>query len=76
MKAIGTTDEVRARLMLRGWRSTSAWARENGFLPVTVRKAVNAWGLRTDREPLGGLNRQIIKKLRADLARPAKTLSE
>lgn len=76
MKAIGTTDEVKARLMLRGWRSMSAWARENGYLPVTVRMAVSIWGLRTDKEPHGGLNRQIIKKLRADLARPTKALSE
>jgi len=76
MKAIGDTSRVKALLMLRGWRSMSAWARAHGYLPVTVRVTVAKWGLRSDKEPHGGLSREIIKKLRAELARPAKALAE
>lgn len=67
MRPIGTMDEVRGKLALRGWRSLAAWAVANGYLPGTVRRAVYDWGHRADREPHGGINRQIIRDLRREL---------
>ena len=67
MKPIGDMTTVRAKLMLRGWRSLSAWAVAHGYLPVTARRAIYDWGQREER-PLGGINRQIMASLRRTLA--------
>lgn len=63
MKPIGDMNTVRAKLMLRGWRSLSAWASAHGYLPGTALRAVHDWGQCSDR-PWGGINRQIIADLR------------
>ncbi|MFN4097787.1 MAG: hypothetical protein ACK4GG_13545 [Sphingomonas sp.] len=69
-KALENMRQVKAALLLRGWNSVSAWAIAHGFLPVTARRAIYDWWHRTDREPLGGINRQIIAELRAEVAKP------
>lgn len=66
MKPIGDTNTVRAKLLMAGWRSLSAWAIAHGYMPKTVWRAVADWGQRTDR-PLGGINRQIMRDLRRTL---------
>lgn len=71
MKPIGDVNEVRAKLLMRGWRSLSAWAVAHGYLPGTVRRAVYDWGPRAER-PWGGINRQIMADLRKTLAEDAE----
>ncbi|MFZ5510871.1 hypothetical protein [Thermomonas sp.] len=68
MRPIGDINTVRARLLMRGWRSVAAWAEAHGYLPVTVRRTIYQWGERP-QAPHGGVGRQIM----ADLQ---KTLSE
>lgn len=63
MKPIGDMNTVRARLLMAGWRSLSAWAVAHGYSQKTAWRAVKDWGLRADR-PLGGINRQIMSDLR------------
>ncbi len=63
MKKLGSMSEVRARLQARGWSSVAAWARAHGYLPVTVRRTVYEWGGRADRDPHGGIGRQIVRDL-------------
>lgn len=70
MQAQVNMREVRAALILRGWHSVAEWAAAHGFVPITVRRAIYDWWHRTDREPLGGINRQIIAALRAEVAKP------
>ena len=72
MEAIGDMNTVRAKLLMRGWRSLSAWAIAHGYLPVTARRAVYDWGMRTER-PHGGINRQIIADLRKTLEEEAES---
>ncbi|MEW5885875.1 MAG: hypothetical protein AB1735_04130 [Pseudomonadota bacterium] len=69
MKPIGTMQRVRRGLILRGWNSVDEWARAHGFLAGTVRRVVYDWGMR-DREPLGGIGRQVMAALRAELDKP------
>ena len=69
-KALENMRQVKAALLLRGWDSVAAWALANHFLPVTARRAIYDWWHRTDREPLGGINRQTISALRAEIAKP------
>lgn len=66
MKPIGDMNAVRAKLLLAGWRSLSAWAAAHGHNPKTVWRTVTDWGRREDR-PLGGINRQIMRDLRRTL---------
>lgn len=66
MKAIGDINTVRARVILAGYRSVSAWARVHGYLPVTVRRVIYDWGQRTDI-PHGGIGRQVMSDLRMTL---------
>jgi hypothetical protein len=49
-------------------RGTSArrWALERGYRPRTVYAAIRDWAHRAEA-PLGGINRQVIADLRADL---------
>ena len=51
--------------------SLRAWALGRGFRPGTVYAAVRSWGWRLDQAPHGGLARQIVARLKADL--PAAT---
>jgi hypothetical protein len=67
MKQLGDMNEVKTKLQARGWSSVAAWARAHGYLPVTVRRTVYDWGRRVDRDPLGGIGRQIIRDLRRTL---------
>lgn len=67
MKKLGDMNEVREKLRARGWSSVAAWARAHGYLPVTVRRTVYDWGGRADRDPLGGIGRQIVRDLRRTL---------
>lgn len=59
--------QVRAALLIRGWRSLADWAKANGFLPVTARRVVYDWWHRHDRDPLGGVARQVMAALRSEL---------
>lgn len=70
-QALQNMREVKAALLLRGWPSVAAWAAAHGFMPVTVRRAVYDWWHR-DREPLGGIGRQIMAALREDVAHPPR----
>lgn len=69
METIGDLNTVRAKVILAGYHSLSAWAREHGYLPVTVRWVVRNWGHRID-PPHGGIGRQIMSDLRATLGAP------
>ena len=60
---LGDMQAVRARLAKAGYPSVRAWAQAHGYLPVTVRRTIYWWGMRTD-QPLGGIGRQIIADLR------------
>lgn len=62
--------EVKAALLLRGWPSIAAWATAHGYLPVTVRSTIYHWWHRRDREPLGGMGRQIMAALLAEMLKP------
>lgn len=62
--------EVRAALIMRGWNSVAEWAVAHGFVPITVRRVIYDWWHRADREPLGGIGRQIMAALRAELEKP------
>lgn len=44
-----------------------AWAAARGHRARTVYLVIQRWGPRRDREPLGGMGRQIMADLRADL---------
>lgn len=68
MKAIGNMQQVRMQLMLRGYRSVEEWAQRKGHISASVRRAVYDWGQREDREPHGGITRQIMADLRKTLA--------
>ncbi len=67
MQARKNMQEVRAALIMRGWHSVAAWAVAHGYMPITVRRYIYDWWHRTDREPLGGIARQIGKDLRAEI---------
>ena len=62
-RPLGDMRAVRARLVNAGYPSVRAWAQAHGYLPVTVRRTIHWWGMRTD-QPLGGIGRQIIADLR------------
>ncbi len=68
MKAIGNMQQVRTQLMLRGYRSVEEWAQSRGYISASVRRAIYDWGQREDREPHGGITRQIMADLRKTLA--------
>lgn len=73
MKPIGDMQYVRRQLLLRGWNSVDHWARAHGFLAGTVRRVVYDWGMR-DKEPLGGIGRQVMAALRAELEKPIEEM--
>lgn len=45
--------------------SLQQWAIKRGFNPRTVQRTVRNWG-HVDRQPHGGVGREIIKKLKQD----------
>jgi len=57
---------IRAKLKERG-KTLRTWALERGYAPRTAYYAVRRWAHRTDRQPLGGIGRQIMADLRRDL---------
>lgn len=71
-QALQNMREAKAALLLRGWPSVAAWSAAHGFLPVTVRSTIYHWWHRQDREPLGGMGRQIMAALKAELAKPER----
>lgn len=69
MRPVGNIKQVRRALAARGWNSVGEWARAHGFLEGTVRRVVHEWGER-DREPWGGIGRQVMAALRDELQKP------
>lgn len=57
---------IRAKLKERG-KTLRTWALERGYAPRTAYYVVRRWSHRTDRPPLGGMNRQILADLRREL---------
>ena len=68
MEPLGTVLAVRVRLMQLGWKSMSAWAVAYGYERGSVQAVVKTWGERTDRTPLGGIARAVMRDLRTTLA--------
>lgn len=69
-QALENMRQAKAALLLRGWRSVAEWAMAHGFLPVTARRVIGTWWHRADREPLGGVGRQIMAALKDELKKP------
>jgi len=67
LKPLGNATEVRGKLALAGYRSITEWADRNGIKPVTARRVIYDWSNRTDREPHGGIARDVMRKLRSTL---------
>lgn len=65
---LGDATRVRGLLALAGYRSITAWAEANGIKPVTARRVIYDWANRADRDPHGGVAREVMKKLRMTLA--------
>lgn len=65
-KTPDSVGRIRDALRKRG-TSLNAWAAAHDYRPRTVYDAVQIWGDRTDRAPLGGISRSIMADLRADL---------
>jgi hypothetical protein len=57
---------VLAALRARG-TTARRWALAHGYRPRTVYAAIRDWVGRTDRAPLGGIKREIVRELRAEL---------
>lgn len=51
-----------------GYPGVTAWARAHGFRPGTVMMTLRRWWLRPGKRPHGGIAREIIAALEADLA--------
>lgn len=61
---LGDATRVRGLLAMAGYRSITAWAQAHGIKPVTARRVIYDWANRTDRDPHGGVAREVMKKLR------------
>ena len=57
---------IKAKLKERG-KSLRGWAIERGYHPRTVSTVTQRWEQRTDRNPHGGIARQIMADLRREL---------
>lgn len=57
---------VLAELRRRG-TSVTRWAEAHGYRWRTVYSVIEVWVGRTDREPHGGIARQVLTDLRSDL---------
>ncbi|MEO1750692.1 hypothetical protein [Thiofaba sp. EF100] len=64
---LGDATTVRGKLALAGYRSVAEWAIKHGIKPVTARRVIYDWGHRADREPHGGIAREVMKMLRQTL---------
>ena len=51
-----------------GYPGVTAWARAHGFRPGTVIMVFRRWWRRPGQRPHGGISRQIMAQLEADLA--------
>lgn len=60
------TQDLHSLVRSRGF-SLPDFARRRGYLYHTVFVTVQRWGHRTDRQPHGGIARQIMADLRAEL---------
>jgi hypothetical protein len=60
------TQDLKALVKERGF-SLPDFARRKGYGYVTVFTTLKRWGHRNDRQPHGGLARQIMADLRAEL---------
>ena len=58
---------IRGALLEKGYSGIADWARRHGHEERGVYYAIKRWGWRLDRTPHGGISRQIIADLRADL---------
>lgn len=64
---LGDATTVRGKLALAGYRSITEWAKQHGIKPVTARRVIYDWSNRTDRDPHGGIAREVMRKLRTTL---------
>lgn len=64
VQPLGDANRVRALLLMAGYRSINAWANAHGIKPATARRVIYDWAPRDDREPHGGIARDVMKKLR------------
>lgn len=65
--ALGDATRVRGLLAMAGYRSISEWANCHGIKPVTARRVIYDWANRADREPHGGVAREVMRQLRETL---------
>lgn len=66
---LGDATAVRGKLALAGYRSITEWAERHGIKPNTARRVIYDWAHRTDRDPHGGVAREVMKKLRETIER-------
>jgi hypothetical protein len=64
LKPLGDATRVRGLLAMAGYRSITEWATRHGIKPVTARRVIYDWANRADREPHGGVAREVMRKLR------------
>lgn len=64
LKPLGDATRVRGLLAMAGYRSITEWATRHGIKPVTARRVIYDWANRADREPHGGVAREVMEKLR------------
>lgn len=65
--ALGDATRVRGLLAMAGYRSINEWAMRHGVKPVTARRVIYDWANRADRDPHGGVAREVMRKLRETL---------
>lgn len=63
-KALGDATRVRGLLAMAGYRSITDWANRHGIKPVTARRVIYDWANRADRDPHGGVAREVMRMLR------------
>jgi hypothetical protein len=61
---LGDATRVRGLLAMAGYRSITEWATRHGIKPVTARRVIYDWANRADRDPHGGVAREVMEKLR------------
>lgn len=65
--ALGDAPRVRRLLAKAGYLSIKEWAIKHDIKPVTARRVIYDWANRTDRDPHGGIAREVMRKLRETL---------
>lgn len=65
--ALGDSTRVRRLLAMAGYLSITEWANRHDVKPVTARRVIYDWANRTDRDPHGGIAREVMRKLRETL---------